>query len=185
MQSIRRDPEHRHCQLLIRSSANERRCAFTIIELVIVVLIMSIFAAVTAPAFLDSLLFHRVETAARRVKGDIDYARQRARLTSAAQPITFSNSTYTLGGTAKSLDHPNAAYTVDLQQSPYLLDSATANFGGAQTFSFDGYGSPSSGGAIVLRAKTHECTVTVDSVTGTATITSNHTNGGTAQVTGG
>ena len=46
--------------------------AFTIIELVIVVLIMSIFAAVAAPTFLDSLLFHRVESAARRVKADLD-----------------------------------------------------------------------------------------------------------------
>ena len=145
---------------------------------------MSIFAAVATPAFMDSLLFHRVETAARRVKGDIDYARQRSRLTSTTQPITFTGSTYTLGGTAKSLNNANAAFTINLLKSPYSLDSATANFGGQQTFSFDGYGTPSSGGTVVLRAKNHECTVTVDGVTGATAITSNHVSGGSAQING-
>ena len=184
MQPIRRLRRHSQWQVLNRTSAKGRRRAFTIIELVIVILIMSVLAAVAAPAFLDSLLFHRVETAARRVKADIDYARQRARLTSATQSVTFASATYTLSG-AKGLDNPSKTYTVNLQRSPYLLDSAAANFAGTQAISFDGYGTPTSGGAIVLKAKTHQCTVTVDSVTGTTTITSNSSSGSTAQVTGG
>lgn len=144
---------------------------------------MGIFAAVSAPAFLDSLLFHRVETAARRVKADIDQARGRARLTSTTQSVTFSGSTYTLSG-AKSLDNPNNIYSVDLQKSPYSLDSATANFSSAQVLSFDGYGTPSNGGTVTLSAKSHQCTVTVNAVTGATTITSAHTGGGTAQVVG-
>jgi len=145
---------------------------------------MGIFAAVSAPAFLDSLLFHRVETAARRVKADIDQARGRARLTSTAQSVTFSGSTYTLSG-AKSLDNPNNVYSINLQKTPFSLDSAAANFNSAQVLSFDGYGTPSSGGTVVLTAKSHQCTVTVNAVTGATTVTSSHTNGGTAQVTGG
>ncbi len=154
------------------------------IELVVVILIMSIFGAVAAPAFFDSLLYHRVESAARRVKADIDYARQRAQLTSAAQTITFSGSTYALAG-VKDLDRAYDTYSVDFLQSPYSLDSATANFGGAQTLSFDGYGTPSSGGTVVLTAKAHQCTVTVDGTTGAATFTSNHPGGGAAQAAGG
>jgi len=160
-----------------------RHCAFTIFELVIVILIMSVMAAVSAPAFMDSLLFHRVEAAARRVKADIDYQRQRARLTSTAQTVTFNNGTYTLSG-AKSLDRPASGYSVNLKQSPYGLDSALANFSNSQVLTFDGYGSPSSAGTIVLTAKTHQCTVTVNSATGGTTIISNHGNGGTAEVTG-
>jgi Tfp pilus assembly protein FimT len=154
------------------------------IELVVVVLIMSIFAAASAPAFLDSLLFHRVETAARRVKADIDFARQRARLTSTAQSVAFTGSSYTLGG-AKGLDNPTQAYTVNLQDSPFLLDSATVNFAGLQTISFDGYGTPSSGGSVIVKAKSHQCTVSVDGVTGATTITSNHAGGATAEVAEG
>ena len=61
-----------------------RRCAFTFIELVIVLLVMGILTAVAAPKFFDSLLFHRVESAARRVKADLELARTQARLTSAS-----------------------------------------------------------------------------------------------------
>jgi hypothetical protein len=69
--------------------------------------------------------------------------------------------------------------------SPYTLDSAVANFGGSQTLSFDGYGSPSSGGTVVVTAKAHSCTVTVDSATGATTFTSSHPGGGSASVNGG
>jgi hypothetical protein len=98
--------------------------------------------------------------------------------------VTFTGSAYTLSG-VKHLDNPNNVYTVDLQKAPYSLDSATANFNSAQVLSFDGYGTPSSGGTIVLSAKNHQCTITVNAVTGATSITSNHTSGGTAQVVGG
>jgi type II secretion system protein H len=160
-----------------------RRRGFTIFELVVVLLIMGIFTAVTAPTFFDSMLFHRVESAARRVKADLELARTQARLTSATQSLTFSNSTYTISNT-KSLDKPGSLYYVDLTKQPYLLDSAVPNFSSAATVSFDGYGTPSSGGTVVLKAKTHTCTVTVDATTGSVTITSSHSGGRTAQVTG-
>lgn len=160
-----------------------RQRAFTIIELVIVVLIVSIFAAVTAPAFLDSLVFHRIETAARRVKADIDQARSRARLTSAFQSVSFTGAAYTLSS-AKGLDNPNSVYAVDLRKPPYSVESAAADFNGSQVLAFDGYGNPSSGGTVVLSAKTYQCTITVNNVTGTTMITSNHAAGGTTQVLG-
>jgi type II secretory pathway pseudopilin PulG len=153
------------------------------IELVIVILIMGILTAVAMPTFFDSLLFHRVESAARRVKADLELARTQARLTSASQSITFSNSAYTLSNT-KSLDNPNAIYSVDLKKQPYSLDSATPNFSNAATVSFDGYGTPSSGGTVIVVAKSHACTVTLSATTGDVTITSGHTGSRTAQVAG-
>lgn len=170
---------------LVRSGhdATARRRAFSLIELVVVLLIMSIFGAIAAPSFYHSLLFNRVESAARRVKADIDYARQRARLTSTTQTVTFAGAVYTTS--TKSIDRPSQTNTVNLTKSPYSLNSATANFGGGQTLSFDGYGTPTSGGTVVLSAKAHQCTVTVDATTGTATISSNHPGGGAAQTSGG
>src|SRR3954454_6994455 len=99
------------------SSRFNRRCAFSIFELVIVLLIMSILTAVAAPAFFDALLFHRVESAARRVKADLELARTQARLTSASQSIAFANSAYTLAN-MKNLDKPGAVYFVDLKKQP-------------------------------------------------------------------
>jgi Tfp pilus assembly protein FimT len=144
---------------------------------------MGILTAVAAPTFFDSLLFHRVESAARRVKADLELARTQARLTSASQSVTFANSAYTLSN-VKSLDKPSAAYSVDLKKQPYSLDSATADFSSAATVSFDGYGTPTSGGTVVLVAKSHRCTVTLNGTTGDVTITSSHSGGRTAQIPG-
>jgi prepilin-type N-terminal cleavage/methylation domain-containing protein len=150
------------------------RRAFTIVELVIVVLIMGIMAAVATPAFLDSLLFHRVESAALRVKADLELARHTARLTSTAQSVTFTTSGYTLSNTTKSLDDPNAQYVVDLTAAPFELGSVKADFSGDLSIIFDGYGTPTSGGTVVLKTKSHQCTVTLDGTTGTVTIDSIH-----------
>jgi type II secretory pathway pseudopilin PulG len=157
------------------------------IELVIVLLIMSILTAVAAPTFFGSLLLHRVESAARRVKADLELARTQARLTSASQSATFTNSagTYALSLGIKSLDKPGAIYTVDLKKEPYKLTSATANFSGAPSVSFDGYGTPNSGGTVVLTAKSYQCTVTLNGVTGDVTITSNHGGALSAAMPGG
>ena len=154
------------------------RSAVTIVELVIVVMIMGIMAAVAMPTYLDSLLFHRVESAARRVKCDLELARHTARLTSSAQSLTFTNATYTLSAGVKSFDDPTNTYAVDLSDEPYQMGSVTTDFSGSSTVSFDGYGAPSTGGTVLLATKGHRCTVTVNGITGDVTITSNHKHGG-------
>ncbi len=187
MQSIQvqavRTKRRRNTRFPRRGTGFRSRGAFSMLELVIVAMVMSILAAVAAPTFYDSLLFHRVESAARRVKSDLELARMQARLTSATQSITFANSTYTLSNTT-NLDKPGTAYTVNLTKQPFALDSAQANFSGSSTVSFDGYGTPSSSGTVVLTAKSHQCTVTLNGVTGDVTITSNHSGGRAAQLPG-
>jgi len=151
------------------------RGAFTFIELLIVVIVMGIFAAVAVPAVRDSLLFYRVESAARRVKADLRLAQQTARLTSSSQSITFNGTAYSMSAGVIDLDDPLDAYAVDLSASPYEIGSVAADFGGDTSVTFDGYGTPSSGGAIIITAPNHQCTVTLDGDTGDATISRNHT----------
>jgi prepilin-type N-terminal cleavage/methylation domain-containing protein len=162
--------------------ATNCRCAFTLIELTIVVMIIGALTAVAVPKFFDSLLFHQVESAARRVKSDIELARQTARLTSTAQSLSFSGRTYRLSSSIKDMDNPNQDYSVDLSAAPFSMDRVTADFSGANLVTFDGYGAPTSGGSIVLECKAHQCTVAVDGVTGDVSITSGHTRGRTAKV---
>jgi prepilin-type N-terminal cleavage/methylation domain-containing protein len=159
-----------------------RTSAFTLMELVIVILIIGILAGAAVPTFFDSLLFHQVESAARRVKSDLELARRMARKTSSTQSITFSGRTYALSAAIKHLDNPHEEYVVDLSAEPYHLERVTADFEGAPSVSFDGYGAPASGGAVVLECKSLKCTVTLDGFTGEVTITSGHSDGRTAKV---
>jgi Tfp pilus assembly protein FimT len=151
------------------------------VELVIVIMIISIMAAVAAPAFFESLLYHRVESAAHRLKADIELARHTARVKSAAQTITFTAGTYAFSAGVKGFDSPNGIYSVALSDSPYELDSVTANFGGTNVVAFDGYGKPTSGGTVVLALKGHQCTLTVNGTTGDVSITSLHARGNAPQ----
>jgi hypothetical protein len=114
-----------------------------------------------------------VESAARRVKADLDLARHTARLKSTTQSVTFTASGYSLSAAVTALDTPNQAYTVDLTAAPYEMGSVAASFGNSQTVSFDGYGVPTSGGTVVLTSQGHRYTVTLDGVTGEVSITSN------------
>lgn len=160
-----------------------RRCAFSVFELVIVIMVMGILGSVAIPTFFDSLLLHRIESAARRLKADLELARTQARLTSSNQTVTFANSVYTLSNT-KSLDRPHLTYAVNLKKEPFLLDSATANFSNATVITFDGYGTPSSGGTVVLNVKNYQCTVTLNGTTGDVTISSAHSGNRSTQVPG-
>jgi prepilin-type N-terminal cleavage/methylation domain-containing protein len=133
--------------------------AFTLTELAIVIMIMGIFAAVAVPKFIDSLQFYRIESAARRVKADLNLLRHTARLTSSTQSVTFVGSTYTLSAGVAGLDRQSDAYSVNLAAAPYHLTAASAKFGDDPFVSFDGYGMPSSEGAVSLETPAHECTV--------------------------
>jgi prepilin-type N-terminal cleavage/methylation domain-containing protein len=168
----------------ILSRRGRRPHAFTIVELAIVLLVMSVLVAAATPVFVNSLLFHRVESAARRVKADLELARRTARLTSSQQTLTVIGLTYTITPDVVNLDRPGQPYNVDFAKDPYRLSVVAANFNSLTHVDFNGYGTPSSGGTIILQARNHQCTVTLDSATGQVTITSNHSGGRTAKVLG-
>ena len=61
----------------MKNSRNKR--GFTLIELAVVMLMISIMFAAAVPSYVDSIILHRVESAAQRLKADIELAKHDAK----------------------------------------------------------------------------------------------------------
>ncbi|MGD9634124.1 MAG: GspH/FimT family pseudopilin [Pirellulales bacterium] len=153
-----------------RSSRADRAglAGFTIMELVVVLLVMGIVAAIATPSFYVSLQYHELETAARRVVLDLEQARHTAQVKSQTQTLTFTSATtYSLSAGVASLKSKGETYQVKLASTPYELDGVTLNLGGATAISFDGYGSTTTSGTIVLARGDRTRTLTLNGPSGT------------------
>jgi prepilin-type N-terminal cleavage/methylation domain-containing protein len=151
------------------------RFAFTILELVVVLMIMSILGAIALPTFFRSLEQQRLESAARRVKQDLEQVRQTARTVSKGETLTFTSATtYSLSADVQGLDRTSQTYTVNLAAAPYSVTSvSTTNLGSPAKVAFNGYGATTASGTIVLQLGSYSRTVTIDPNTGLAFITGN------------
>ena len=150
--------------------AQPARRAFSLMELVVVLAIIAIAAAIAAPRYANAIARYRAETAARRVAADLAYARALAQQTSSNQTVAFDPATdvYTLAG-VDDPDRPGQPYPVALAGRPYHADLAAASFGGAKSVTFDGFGTPSVGGTVTVRVGDYVYTLTVEAETGTVT----------------
>ena len=148
------------------------RSAFTIIELAVVLLIMSIVGAAALPTFFRSLEQQRLESAARRIKQDLEQVRQTARTLSKSETLTFTSaSVYSLSADVQGLDHAIQTYSVNLAASPYNVTTvSTTSLGSPAKVTFDGYGATTASGTIVLQIGSYSRTVTIDPSTGLAFI---------------
>ena len=130
---------------------NRRPWGFTLLEICIVLAIMAIVAAIAAPRYGSAVGRYQAKVAARSIVTDLSFARDRARTTSASQVVTFSPDTneYQIPGVV-DLKESSPNYTVRLSGDPYNAQLVSADFGGSNSVTFNGYGVPSSGGAVVV-----------------------------------
>lgn len=152
-----------------RRQVNRGYTAFSLIELIVVVVITAILAAIAVPRFGSSMVIHRVDTAAQRIVADLTLAQHRARMTSASQRVVFkpADDTYELIGVSH-MDHVDQAYVVSLAQAPYRVEIVSADFGGDSEVNFDGYGAPDSGGTVIIRVGDFLRQIDLDADTGKA-----------------
>lgn len=141
--------------------------AFTMLEVITVVVILGVISAIAMPRYADFIAQQRLNAAARRVTTDLKLAQREARFTGTSRTITFNVAAnrYTLVE-IKDIDHPTEPYVVDLGREPYRVSMVSANFGGDAELVFSGHGVPDSGGSVVLRIGTRQSAVTVDVETG-------------------
>lgn len=153
-----------------RSSQRRARPGFSLGELLIVVAIMSILAAVALPKWSTTLQKQRISAAASRIVADLSRAQSAAYGTSTPKTVTFSVSSgqYTISGIT-SLNKSTGTYTVALTDDPYRCTLVSVwNQTGTQTLTFDGYGLPDKGGTIIVSANGLQKSIVVDAATGQA-----------------
>jgi type IV fimbrial biogenesis protein FimT len=138
-----------------------------LLEVLLVVAIIAVFAAVAAPRYGRAAGRYRADLAARRVVADLRLAQSYAKAASAARRVSFTPATaqYQLVS-VPSPDGVAGDYTVDLSAEPYRANVVSASFSGATQVVFSGWGLPNSGGTIVLSVGAERRTVAVDGTTG-------------------
>jgi type II secretion system protein H len=151
-----------------------RRCrarGFSLIELLLVIATIALVSAIAIPRWAGATKRYQVDLAARRIAGDLSLARARANYASAPVTVTFDTAGggYQIAGMPDP-DHPTTAYTVKLAGPPYGAAIAKVSFGNANQVTFDGYGTPSVGGSVVVTVGGWSRTITLDGTTGNTTV---------------
>lgn len=157
-------------QVMSPTNRQEMRPGFTLGELLIVVIIISIVAAAAIPKWVATLQKQRASSAAMRIAGDLSRAQSAAYSTSTSKTVTFTTSTssYTVSDVA-SLNRSSGTYTVLLADDPYRCTLVSVwGQTGTQTITFNGYGLPDKGGTIVVAANGLQKSIIIDASTGTA-----------------
>lgn len=152
-----------------------RKFGVTLIELMMVISLIGITAAVVTPRYTESLNQFRAETAAERIRVDLNMARRRASITGRSISVIFDagTNTYAMPNLA-SLDRSQLPYQMSLSASPFYAILGSVSFpggiGGDMQVVFDHYGAPDSGGSVAVRCGGTAKTVSLNATTGEATI---------------
>ena len=144
---------------------------FSLIELVVVLIILGIWASIAVPRVANSLARYRMEAAATRIVRDLALARARAKSASVSQAVVFdlAAGSYQLVG-IEDIDRSGEVYEVLLADYPYRATIVAAEFDGDTGIVFDGYGVPDSGGTVIIQGGGYQRVITLDPDTGQASV---------------
>ncbi len=143
---------------------------FSLLELVLVLSILAVLAAVAVPRYASANARYRVDFSARRVAADLKLAQRAARTAGASAAVSFDtvNHTYDLTG-VDALDG-SGNYSVDLQAAPYESQFSSVTFDAGSTLTFNGWGVPDANGVIVVVVGSEARTITLSQPSGKVTI---------------
>lgn len=144
---------------------------FSLLELLLVLAIMAVLTAMAVPRYAASAIRYRADLAAHRIILDFALAQSDAKAASSSRTVVFSigADSYEIPQLS-ALDGAAGTYVVDLSERPYEASIVSADFNGLNQVTFSGWGIPSGGGTVVLSVGAEERKVTVEAVTGKATV---------------
>lgn len=164
---------------IIRKTTRPQRLGYTLVEVLIVVTIIGIAAAVVVPNMLSAGTLG-IQAAARIIIADILYAQNDAIAQQRTRQVVFEpdNERYSLtdtDGNVLSVRWKSAAannYFVDFTTDDRFqgVEIVSADFGGTPTLEFDALGGPTNGGTVVIRFQNTQYRVTVAAFTGRVTV---------------
>lgn len=131
--------------------------AFTLVELVMVIVIIGVLGALAVPRFGQAAERQRLQAAADRVVADFALAQDRARAASQSVTIYFDPDQ----ATYKFNDVGGEASTVYLGQAPYGVKISDALFGQDSEVEFNAFGVPVDTGSVTLSSNTGSVTITL------------------------
>ena len=159
------------CECAVGVAGARRPGAFTLLEVVLVLAIVTTLGAIAAPRYARYTLRYRADLAVGRVISDLNLARLSAKASGGTRAVTFDvgTSRYQVQGWS-SLNNRSNPYWVNLSDMPYEARLISASFGGTSQITYGGWGLPQAGGTAILAVGPEQRTITVDLETGQATI---------------
>jgi type II secretory pathway pseudopilin PulG len=136
----------------------------------LVIAITALVSAIAVPRYASSVARYRADSAARRVAADLALAQNNASTAGRLQSVLFVSRSYQMPGMAHLDGKSYGDYTVDLGADPYRVTRVAAEFGGDATVTFDIYGSPDTGGSVVIEVGEARRVVTLSPDSGRVTV---------------
>ena len=169
----------------MRNDGTPIRAAFTLVEILIVVLLLAIAAAIVIPN-IGSAAGSQATSAAVVLQADLEVARSMAMTTQQPHSVVFSpdrqsykvvaNYTGVAYASAVAVNHPvqkGKPYEIRLNGLNGAADVSVTSvvFGGQTYVTFQSLGAPVAGGSVVLGAGNCVATVSVEGLTGIVSVT--------------
>ncbi len=141
------------------------RIAFSLIELLVVLLIVAILSAIATPKIDHALKSARSRSVAHWIKSDLNFAQRHARRTCTNQTVSFdvANHAYTMTGIS-DIDQRGQSYVTRLNDSRFQARLVSADFGGSSSITFNIHGQPSNAGTVVVSSGNLTKTIVINTL---------------------